>query len=271
VILKVKSADNSVRPVQATLHGRQGKKVLEEFVSHLRFTWNNGIGTATSSQVFDNLGWIQLKGMEPRDSFTILIPDLTVRDVSLFLPLWARMADSERAALLMGNIKNHYLTVSGIGDQPVTTKKKAGKVIIPFWNHLIILGLLNYDERKLSARIMTRLMDCIVACLKRSNTFFEKYTAPNHTGVGERGHLMGFVPVSSFLKTIGIEVLRPNEVWVRGYNPFRLPTVVQYRGMKIIREKDITSVTFQNGKEIISHGRELKKIHAPKDEEKGEE
>ncbi len=271
VILRIRSADSRVRPVQVMLHGKRGKKVVEEYISHLRFSWNNGIGTATSAEVFDHLSWVQLKGMDTRDSYNILVPDLAIMDASLFLPLWARIVDPERAVLLAGNIKKKYITPSGIGDHPTSKREKAEAVIDPTRNHLITLGLLSYDERNLSARIMTRLLDCFVACLKRSNAFFEKYAASDHSGIGERDTITGLVPVGSFLKTIGIEILRPNEVWVRGYNPFRLPTVVQYRGMKIVREKDLTKVIFKNGQQIIHHGRELKKISTSKDEVKGEE
>jgi hypothetical protein len=271
VIIRMKSADKKITTGQFLLHGRKARKAVEEYISHLRFTWSDGMAVATSNQVFDHLTWVEVKGRHQKAGFSIRVPDLTIDDIDLYLPLWAGIPSQEQAAAMAARIKRLHLTASGLSEYPATRKKGDEGVASTVWNQMMLLGLLRYGERRSAARIMARWLENTVLSLKRSNAFYERYSPTAPYGSGERAYLTGLFPADLFLQVIGIERIRPNEVWVTGYNPFRLPMVVQYRGMKIIRDKDLTWVAFPGGQEVSVRGSEPRRISVPEDDRKGEE
>jgi len=97
-------------------------------------------------------------------------------------------------------------------------------------------------------------MRAVTGALKSNRAFTQYYHA--HTGQpsGDRNALMGLAPLGLFLQSLGLERFSPNEVIVRGINPYPWPITVQYRGVTVLRQGEETSVTFPTGKPVVFHG-----------------
>ncbi len=271
LMFKVKSADGTIRPVRLLLHGRSGKKKVEDYVSHLRFAWHNDIGMATSNRTLDHLGWCKVEGLVPKDSLAIRLPDLSIEDLRQFLPLWAGLLSDKQSIAAFDQLKTKYLSTAGLSEFPSRVGRRDARTTSLLWNTFIMEGILQNGGRRMAAGIMKRLLNTISASLRIHGSFYEKYRTGARSGSGQKGYVTGLAPVGLFLKVIGIERLRGNEIWVKDINPFPLPVVVQYKGMKIVREKDVTTVIFPDGQTVTVRGKDLHHISAPLAEKKGEE
>ena len=50
-----------------------------------------------------------------------------------------------------------------------------------------------------------------------------------------------------FLECLGVSILTPTRVRLQGSNPFPWPVTLKYRGLRVERRLDGTTITFPNG------------------------
>jgi hypothetical protein len=222
-----------------------------------QFHWRSGGMVATSQQVHEKIGRVQIKGVDAKDKVIVRRPDYTGEDHTLMLPLWAGVPDVQQAQVMIGrNILNaeRFDRPFGIPACPSVPNAEAdaalSSVYLP-WNQLICEGMLAYGFRQEAARLVAHLMTGVILNLKQKRAFYQRYHAESGLGLGERNAVSGLAPVGLFLQVLGVQVLSPTSVRLEGENPFPWPVTVQYRGLKIVRGLDRTEVKFPNGKSVV--------------------
>jgi hypothetical protein len=228
-----------------------------EIIGGGQFHWRSGGMVATSQQVHEKIGRIQIKGVDAKDKVIIHRPDYTGEDHTLMLPLWAGVPDIQQAQVMIGrNILNaeRFDRPFGIPACPSVPNAEAdaalSSVYLP-WNQLICEGMLAYGFRQEAARLVVHLMTGVILNLKQKRAFYQRYHAETGLGLGERNAVSGLAPVGLFLQVLGVQVLSSTSVRLEGDNPFPWPVTVQYRGLKIVRGLDRTEVRFPNGKSVV--------------------
>ena len=219
-----------------------------------QFHWRSGGMVATSQQVHEKIGRIQIKGVDAKDRVIVRRPDYTGEDHTLMLPLWAGVPDAQQAQVLISrNILNaeRFDRPFGLPACPKAPNAEAEATcssVYPSWNLLICEGLLAYGFRDEAARQIAHLMTAVIKNLKEKRAFYQRYHADTGLGLGERNALTGLAPVGLFLQALGVQVLSSTRIRLAGKNPFPWPVTVQYKGLKILRGLDHTEIEFPNGK-----------------------
>ena len=219
-----------------------------------QFHWRSGGMVATSQQVHEKIGRIQIKGVDAKDRVIVRRPDYTGEDHTLILPLWAGVPDAQQAQVLISrNILNaeRFDRPFGLPACPKAPNAEAEATcssVYPSWNLLICEGLLAYGFRDEAARQIAHLMTAVIKNLKEKRAFYQRYHADTGLGLGERNALTGLAPVGLFLQALGVQVLSSTRIRLAGKNPFPWPVTVQYKGLKILRGLDRTEIEFPNGK-----------------------
>jgi hypothetical protein len=119
------------------------------------------------------------------------------------------------------------------------------------WNELIGDGLLAYGYPLEAAELVNRLMAAVVPVLKQERGFRRAYHPSSGQGLGERDAIGGLAPLGLFLETLGVRVISPRRVILQGINPFPWPVTVKYRGMTLLKQKDVTTVIFPDGQTVF--------------------
>jgi hypothetical protein len=115
-------------------------------------------------------------------------------------------------------------------------------------------GLLDYGNVGQAAELLTRLMQPIVHSLREHHAFYEAYNPELLEGIGERHHLGGLAPLGWFLKLLGVQLISPTKVIVRGRNPFPWPVELRWRGIMVRREANRAEITFIDGSRAVVEG-----------------
>src|SRR4030065_2950655 len=93
-----------------------------------------------------------------------------------------------------------------------------------------------------------------VRSLKTDKSFHEAYGPDEAQGLGARNHISGVAPLALFLKILGVRLISPRRVIVRGRNPFPWPVVVCWRGLVVRGEAGQTQITFPDGDKVVVEG-----------------
>ncbi|MGB7872911.1 MAG: hypothetical protein WBL25_00905 [Anaerolineales bacterium] len=221
-----------------------------------QFHWRSGGMVATSQQVHEKIGRIQIKGIDRTDNVIVRRLDYSGEDHTLLLPLWAGVPDTQQAQVMIGRTilnAERFDRPFGIPACPKVPNAEAdsacSSVYLP-WNLLIGEGMLAYGFRQEAARLVAHFMTGVIKNLKQKRSFYQRYHADTGLGLGERNAVSGLAPVGLFLQILGVQVLSPTRVRLEGINPFPWPVTIQYKGLIIVREFDRTEVRFPNGKHV---------------------
>lgn len=226
-----------------------------EVIAPEAFQWRSGGMVATTRQVYERVGRVEVLGLTSADHIKVRTLDLTQQDQTLFLPLWAGLPDRQRAQATIGRVilnPKRFDRPFGIPACAVSPKGAdavCASVHLP-WNHLIGEGLLEYGFREEAARLTSNLMNAVIASLKQNRAFSGRYHAQTGAALGERNALTGLAPLGLFLQTLGVTIHSSTRVRLEGKNPFPWPVTLRYRGLTIVRGLDATEVTFHNGKSV---------------------
>jgi len=221
------------------------------------FHWRSGGMVATSQQVHEKIGRVQIKGVDSKDKVIVRRLDYTAEDHTLLLPLWAGVPDTQQARVLVNrNILDaeRFDRPFGIPACPTVPNAEAdsvcSSVYLP-WNQLICEGMLAYGFRQEAARLVAHMMSGVILNLKQKRAFYQRYHAETGLGLGERNAVCGLAPVGLFLQVLGVQIFSSTRVRLEGNNPFPWLVTVQYKGLKVIRGLDRTEVVFPNGKNVF--------------------
>lgn len=258
LIVRVRSHDESKRRLQIFLHGSgPGGGHLIEPLTEKSFHWQQGSAQATSHRIFASLDHLEIQGLETGDVLEIQNMILTDMDITLLLPLWAGICSPEQADKLVKHtitnpdrfwkpfgLPTSAAPASAAPASPVPDLHS--KVVLPF-NIMIIEGLLRYGFQIEAAELFSRLMQLTIKTLSREGSFRNTYHAESGSGSGERNTLSGLVPANTFVRTLGLQIMHPQEIIVQGFNPYPRPVTVKYRGTTILCQKEKTTVIFSDG------------------------
>ena len=223
-----------------------------ERITQNQFHWFLGNGYATSDLTFGQVEHIDIQGLDKRDKLTIQTANLTYQDITLLMPLWARISSESQAEVLVNKTitnPDKYWREFGMPTFLKLNQDIYGQIVnqvnIP-WNVFIGEGLLNYGYRSEAANLISRLMKAIILNLKKDGTFFQYHHSNNGNGIGEKNTLHGLAPVGLFLEILGVRIISPKRVAIEGNNPFPWPVTIKFRGLTIIRQEKNTKIIFSN-------------------------
>jgi hypothetical protein len=255
-VIRIHGKEEALKRPQVLVSGQLEGQDQEESLNAQDFAFSANGAVATTRKVYTALTRCEFNGLEKGDRISIHTVDLTIADHTLLTPLWAKIPTrSEAQALIFRTILDaeHFDHPFGIPALPRVLTRAADPVCLSVhlpWNQLIGEGMLAYGYRRETARLVAHLMSAIVQNLKRSQAFYRHYHAETGVGMGERNALHGLAPVGLFLQTLGVEILSPMRVHIRGENPFPWPVTVKYRGLTVTRNVGQTEILFPNGQSV---------------------
>ena len=261
LLVRITFKGEATRRPEIVLHGQDVEAPLSERLERTDFKWGTHLAVATTRQLYTRLDEIEISGVEKRDRVSLEIMDFSHEDISLFLPLWARIPDLQRARTL---ISQTLFAADRFGrpfgfptclsasrqKRPGMAMDSACQAVHLPWNALIGEGLLAYGLREEAAQVTTRLMAAVIQNLKNQHAFFPAYNCETGAGIGERNPLQGLAPVGLFLETLGVEIQSPRRLTLAGKNPFPWPVTVKYRGLTVTRQAEQSVIVFPDGQTI---------------------
>jgi len=232
------------------------KGEVETIYGH-QFQWRTGGLVATTQKLFTRVGRVSVTGLDEKDKIIVKLIDTTGEDLTLALPLWARVPEPQQANALIGR----NLMTSDRFDRPFGLPALSASpdpeadavamgVLLP-WNQFIGEGLLAYGFRAEATRLTAHLMNAVIQSLKQNRAFYQRYHAEMGTGIGERNSLQGLAPVGLFMQTLGVTILSQRKIKLEGKNLFPWAVTIKYKGLTVVRGLEQTTVTFPNGESVI--------------------
>ena len=255
LLIEVQAKDPGTKRPQVII-SEYATKGENEVISGGQFTWRSGGLVATSRQVHEKIGRVQVKGVNAKDKVIVRRLDYAGEDHTLMLPLWASVPEAQQAQeMIVRTILNaerfeRPFGIPACPKVPTTEADTACASVYPAWNLLICEGMLAYGFREETAWMVAHLMTGVIKNLKEKRAFYQRYHADTGSGLGERNVVSGLAPVGLFLQVLGVQILSPTCVRLEGENPFPWPVTIQYKGLKISRGLDRSEVRFPNGKSI---------------------
>ncbi|MCS6995189.1 MAG: hypothetical protein N2117_08670 [Anaerolineales bacterium] len=257
LVIRIFGQGETLKRPRVTITGELDEKPQFEVLDTRDFAFSSSGAVATTEKVYTSLGKFEFEGLSRRDRVSIQTADLTIADHTLLLPLWAGIPDEHEAhALVFRTLLSaeHFDHPYGIPALPRLFLREADPVSLGVhlpWNQLIAEGLLQYGYRREAARLTAHLMAAVIQNLKRSHAFYRTYHAESGAGQGERNALHGLAPIGLFLRVLGVEILSPQQVLLRGENPFPWTVTVKYRGLTVTRQMTQTEIIFPNGQPVV--------------------
>ena len=253
-IYLIQSVDQATRSASLKIRGRCGDVEVVEEIPAKRFMWVNGQGRFTGQQVLTQIDAIEVSGLLAEDKVLVKVPDYTLEDISLLLPLWAGIPDEEQAKMALEKaILPIWLEKYGMPSCPTVMRaagaEAMGGVLMP-WNLLVGEGLLRYGFRKEAAELVRRLMEGVILSLRNQHDFYSQMDASNGKPLGEPGHLHGMAPIGLFLRTAGIHQITPERLIIQTGSPFSHAITVKYKGTGVTLTAKEAQITFPSGQSI---------------------
>lgn len=258
-VITIRYSEKKPQSVQIKISGtnKSGKNVSEVFTQK-EFIWIEGKGQAISNQLFKSIKTVELSHLDEADRVLLTTLDFSMEDLSLYLPLWARLLPTTKAEKqIEAQFLPRYMREFGVPlISPDTTHPDSQPVFqsqLP-WVTLMGHGILNYNYQVQAAEIFTRIMNAVLSQFNRTLQFGEKYDTESGFALGRPNSLSGLVPVGLFLQTAGIRSLGDLTAELEGNNPFPWPVTVKYKGMTILRDSEETTIGFPSGETIKVQG-----------------
>jgi hypothetical protein len=247
--------------VTVTIHGKSRRnRARTETLPHRRMSWYFGIGSVTSDKLYSEIEKVEVSGVPPEWEVNVSTVDFTRQDQTLLLPLWAGLAKGERAEALVRKTitdparywRNYGIPNCSALDPVYTPDNRNGSGgTWMMWNTMIGEGLADNGYTAEAAELTRRIMDAMLFTLKTEKAFREAYNCDKLEGLGERDYLWGIAPIHLFLRTVGIRIISPHKVWLRGRNPFPWPVTLRWKGVSVCKDDKGTVIKFPSGKEVV--------------------
>jgi len=273
LLFRVQAKAGERHAVQVFVHGsgRTQRKRVERLTER-RFVWFGSLGTATTDKTYASLDRIEVRGIGKGTRVEIRIPDYRRQDQTGMLPLWAGIPDKERAERLVRETvlrpekfwREFGIPTCSSQDRAYQAAPAATIWMLP--NLMIGEGLVDYGYLEEAAELVGKLMRACIASLKEEQAFREAYYADRPAGLGERGHMAGVAPLSLLLYVLGVRLISPRKIALRGHNPFPWPITLRWRGVEIRWSTDRALVRFADGGEAEATGRLVQTVEQAPDD-----
>ncbi len=264
VLVRVRGDERERRGLKVAIYGKSAgsrKRVHEMLGSS--FQWIEDLGTAATDATFARIDKIVIRGLSSAAKTELRIADYSRPDHTGLLPLWAGVPGRKRAdRLIRQNLKNgrRYRREFGIPGWPADGLAFRNATVQIRPNLMIGEGLVDYGYLKEAADLVGRLMLACLHTLREDRVFRESYYPDKPGGPGKPGHSSGVAPLSLFLYVLGIRLISPRKIALRGHNPFPWPVRLSYRGIEILWNKDSALVRFPDASEATVTGLQVQLV-----------
>ncbi len=224
------------------LKGMGNEGEIETALSHQSFEWIGTTGIGVTTQSFSTLDAIEIVNWKKGDEGQIGQVDLSRRDITSLLPLWAGIPSPRQAEkILQSTNTESFLGMNGISF--FSSEKKASVDRIPnFLAAMIIEGMLNYHRPDLAERFFRHHFD---------PDSIERQAKSKLSESMAKVRLQDLIPIKLFLAVCGIKKITPHEMIVTHFNRNPNPVTVQYNQTKMILRSDRTEIIAPSGEKII--------------------
>jgi hypothetical protein len=264
VLIRIRGPESEAKGGTVYLHGRgrRGRHRVETMGDD-RFQWFWELGSATSEKIYAEIERVEARGFGGGLETEIWIADFTRGDVTNLMPLWAGLADAERARQIVSKTltdPDQFWRRYGIPEcsalDPAYPQALADECcgVSMFWNTLMGEALVHYGYLERAAELVGRLMAAIVIALKQEKGFSQMYSPDRELSFGPRDHVAGLAPLHLFLETLGVRLLSPHRIAVRGRNPYPWPVVIRWKGLEVRRDGVRAYIRFPNGQQETVEG-----------------
>jgi hypothetical protein len=258
ILVRVRGDEEERDKLKVSVYGKSAgsRKRIHEMLGN-SFQWIEDLGTAATDATFARIEKIVVHGLSSEAKAEVRIADYSRPDHTGLLPLWAGVPELKRAdQLIKQNLKNEkrYRREFGIPGWPADglAYRNASIQIGP--NLMIGEGLVDHGYLKEAADLVSRLMRGCIHSLHEDRAFRESYYPDRPGGPGKLGHSSGVAPLSLFLYVLGVRLVSPTKIALRGHNPFPWPVQLSWRGIEILWNKDGALVRFPDGSEASVTG-----------------
>jgi hypothetical protein len=260
VLVRSKGAEDLSHAIKVFIHGRgrKGRHRVEK-LTEKDFRWFWAFGTATSDRTYAEIERIEVHGVEEKFRTELRVADYGLQDQSGLLPLWAGIPAMERVEKMVQKAildekrfwRTYGLPNCSAKDRRYAADNQGGSGGVWMqWNSMIAEGLIRYGFLDEAAELTGRLVSACVHSLKQHHAFREAYNADEEAGIGDTNHIWGVAPLHLFLEVLGVRLISPRKVWVRGQHPFEDPVTIRWRGLKLVCRPQAFEVIFPNGQQI---------------------
>ena len=264
VVARCRGKEGAAPALRVSIHGlaSSGRRRAERMDQH-QFSWFMGLGTATSEPTFRRIDRIEGQGPAEGVSTSLRTGDYSRQDLTGLLPLWAAHPAAQAAERMVRGAlldplrfwRKQGLSNCSARDPAFVRGEPEGSATVGMlWNLMLGEGLLDYGYVVEAAELVSRLLDASAGALKRDQGFRESYHADREQAAGSRHHLAGVAPLSLFLQVLGVRLISPYKVTLRGSSPFPLPVRLRWRGLEIRWDQDQAVVVFPDGEQVTVRG-----------------
>jgi len=252
LVLNLYGETSDTRHARITIHGLLDGTEVTEVITPGQVQWMNVTGHAVTTSRFTYVELVEIDGLLYGDHGRLRTADLTRKDITLLLPLWAHIPSRERAQhLIQDTILPQFVQSYGLPVCPsshlLPEQQHLNRVFLP-WNAFVLEGLLMYGYRETAADLFTRLMSAICQNLAAEGQFRASFSASNGKPDGDANTLASLPPVGLFLQILGLRKLSKQEIILEGLNPFPWSVTVQYQRTRLIFHPDRTEIRSVNDK-----------------------
>ena len=249
---------------EVTLTGKNSAGAVEEVIHFSPGQFQDGIARVTSGQLFSNIDQIQITGLQKTDIIKLVLAGFDEEDITLLLPLWAGIPSHEQAQKLVEDtLLPRYLSEFGLTSLPVGRYPDRAISVIPFWNTIMIEGLLNYGMRPTAAKVMQAYLDGLTTQWQMNGLLNDGLRSTDAQGIGGRDCLSALPGLLPFLRTLGIDHITPKEIIFNGLNEFFSPFLVQYGQTNLQMDAKSTIISMLNGTKSEIRESGMQKIVLP--------
>jgi hypothetical protein len=260
VLVRSQGSEDQSHAIKVFIHGRglRGRHRVEK-LTESDFRWFWSFGTATSDRTYAEIERIEVHGVGEKFKTELRVADYGLRDQSGLLPLWAGIPAGERAETMVQKaiLDDRYfwrpygLPNCSAKDRRYAADNQGGSGgVWMLWNSMIGEGLVRYGFLDEAAELTQRLMHACIHSLKQDQAFREAYNADEAAGIGETNNIWGVAPLHLYLEVLGVRLISPRKVWVRGQHPFKDPVTIRWRGLKLVCRPKSFEVIFPDGQQI---------------------
>lgn len=253
LICHLTASDERTRLCQVTFSGldESGQEVVEVFKpSDIR--WVIGRSHLTTKSLFLKIKSLNIEGLGSKDQVRLETTGIVHHDITCLAPLWSGGLAGNQLVTLINHLKDGQAPEFSIGIPEVLPRlsdppKGLENAVSVLWNTLIIQGLARQGRTKFAMEIFSQLMAGIIKGLRDYGGFYSFFRVEDGQPLGKPNVIAGIAPLRLFLEITGIRILSPTRLALWGENPFPWPVEVNWQGLSIYRNKDLTNITFPNG------------------------
>jgi hypothetical protein len=255
-------------PIQIYIHGTTSGGIHRvEKIPTQTIHWRQNSAYVTSESTFSYLEQIQVRGISKEIEVVVRAGLSRYLDQTLLLPLWAGIPTEEQAKILINLVimnKNRFLNPYGL--KSCTELQDTGDAPEGFswvnllFNSFILSGLIRYGDQKKAAELFTRIMNAVVMSLNTDLKLHRLYHGETGKPVGTANTLTSLVPISLFLKILGIKIVNSTKIEITGSNPFPWPVTIKFRGLTVVQHKDKALIIFPDGQTVTTDNKQAQII-----------